>query len=156
MILYFNKFLFSYFCSILNRFFLPLPYQFLNLKKAYKIFAWTLLLVHSLWIVRVCVPIIFYYTHQQYIATNLCENVAKPAMKCNGKCYLKKQLAATEKSSENNKSKSEVKVCFEELQIHSTTLPSPVFSTVAIQPYQIWKASFYAHFLEIHSPPPQV
>lgn len=139
-----------------NTIFIPLPHQFLILKKAYKIFAWTLLLVHSLWIVRVCAPIIFYYTHQQYISTTLCENVAKPAMKCNGKCYLKKQLAATQKSTENNKGKSEVKVCFEELQQHYTTLPNPVFSAVSIQPYQIWKASFYAHFLEILSPPPQV
>lgn len=30
--------------------------------------------------------------NQEYIAQNLCENIDKPQLKCEGKCYLKKQL----------------------------------------------------------------
>jgi hypothetical protein len=31
--------------------------------------------------------------NQAYITANFCENRAKPALKCDGKCYLRKQLA---------------------------------------------------------------
>jgi hypothetical protein len=33
--------------------------------------------------------------NQNYIARTLCENKAKPAMHCNGKCFMKKQLDRT-------------------------------------------------------------
>jgi hypothetical protein len=37
-----------------------------------------------------------YTMNQPYIAANLCENKAKPQLRCKGKCYLKKQLAKAE------------------------------------------------------------
>ena len=42
------------------------------------------------------VPLIEYYSNKEYIASVLCENRDKPALACNGKCYLEKRL---EKSS---------------------------------------------------------
>ena len=39
--------------------------------------------------------------NKNYIAANLCENKSKPEMKCNGKCYMKKQL----KSNDENQNK---------------------------------------------------
>lgn len=38
----------------------------------------------------------WYQCNKSYIAQNLCENRDKPALKCCGKCYLRKQLAKTE------------------------------------------------------------
>lgn len=38
-------------------------------------------------------PIVNYVTNYDYIATVLCENKDKPELKCNGQCYLMKQLA---------------------------------------------------------------
>jgi len=38
------------------------------------------------------VPLIEYYSNKEYIASVLCENRDKPALACNGKCYLEKQL----------------------------------------------------------------
>lgn len=43
-------------------------------------------------------PVLDYVVNYEYISTVLCENKAKPKMKCNGKCHLMKELA---KSSEN-------------------------------------------------------
>jgi len=40
----------------------------------------------------------------EYIATKLCENKDKPALKCNGKCHLMKELA---KESDTGKPISE-------------------------------------------------
>lgn len=37
--------------------------------------------------------------NQDYIAKNLCENRAKPMLKCGGRCQLAKRLAAAEKES---------------------------------------------------------
>jgi len=41
---------------------------------------------------RPVMPFIEYEINKKYIAEVLCENKAKPEMKCNGKCHLKKQL----------------------------------------------------------------
>ena len=38
-------------------------------------------------------PVIDYIVNYDYISNVLCENKAKPAMQCNGKCYLIKELA---------------------------------------------------------------
>jgi len=37
-----------------------------------------------------------------YIVNNLCENKNKPALNCDGKCYLSKLLAQESKQSEEN------------------------------------------------------
>lgn len=50
----------------------------------------------------------WYELNKKYIAANLCENRDKPAMHCNGKCCLKKQLKKLddEKGSQNGSSSS--------------------------------------------------
>ncbi|MFT6923922.1 MAG: hypothetical protein ACJA1C_002942 [Crocinitomicaceae bacterium] len=39
---------------------------------------------------------IWYAVNLEYVAEELCENQDEPELKCDGKCYLNKQLAATE------------------------------------------------------------
>ena len=39
---------------------------------------------------------IWYTVNKTYVAEELCQNKARPELKCNGKCYLAKQLRATE------------------------------------------------------------
>jgi hypothetical protein len=38
-------------------------------------------------------PVIDYIVNYDYISNVLCENKAKPELKCNGKCHLIKELA---------------------------------------------------------------
>ena len=47
-----------------------------------------------------------YKANKAYIAQNLCENVAKPQLKCDGKCYLRKKITQTENSKEQKQTKS--------------------------------------------------
>lgn len=58
------------------------------------------------------IVIINYSINKVYISTNLCENKAKPALKCNGKCHLRKQLQKEDKKentpANNLKDKFEV------------------------------------------------
>ncbi len=46
----------------------------------------------------------WYELNKEYVANKLCENRNKPQLKCNGKCYLKKQLNKADVNSDSNKS----------------------------------------------------
>ncbi len=41
-----------------------------------------------------------FYLNRSYIAKNLCENIDKPMMHCNGKCYLNKKLKQQQKQDQ--------------------------------------------------------
>lgn len=53
-------------------------------------------------------PVVDYIINYDYISTQLCENIDKPVLKCNGKCHLKKELASEAKkdNSKSNEQKS--------------------------------------------------
>lgn len=61
---------------------------------------------------KLCIYLDF-ILNQDYIAENLCENQDKPELKCNGKCFLAKELAKEEK-----KEKKESKVKFEDTKVY--------------------------------------
>lgn len=53
---------------------------------------------------RPLITLLDYVINYDYIATELCENVAQPEILCNGKCYLAKEISKTvddEKKPEN-------------------------------------------------------
>jgi len=55
-----------------------------------------------------------FYLNQRYIAENLCENIGRPEMHCNGICQLKKALqkaAEKEKEATSSLIKVEVQIC---------------------------------------------
>ena len=59
-----------------------------------------LLLVALTLFLKPIFPVVDYVVNYNYISTVLCENKAKPELKCNGKCQLMKNLA---KESEEEK-----------------------------------------------------
>lgn len=56
-------------------------------------------------------PVVDYVVNYDYIRTVLCENKAKPELKCNGKCQLMKNLAkeSEEEKPINSDKKSNIK-----------------------------------------------
>lgn len=54
--------------------------------------------------VRPLKPIIEYYINYDYIVNVLCENKDKPKLKCNGKCYLNKQVKEANNTKNEQKS----------------------------------------------------
>ena len=52
---------------------------------------------------RTTMPILDYVVNYEFISTQLCENKSKPELRCNGKCYVKKEVL---KSSENQTAKT--------------------------------------------------
>jgi hypothetical protein len=52
-----------------------------------------IILIALVMLVKPVFPVIDYVVNYDYIAKVLCENKAKPELKCNGKCQLMKELA---------------------------------------------------------------
>jgi len=76
-------------------------------------------------------PVIDYAVNYQYISKVLCVNQAKPAMHCNGKCHLMKELA---KASESEKSNPTDK--------KNTQQESEILFFEEIKPYAVVTASY--------------
>lgn len=53
--------------------------------------------------VRPILPVVEYYINYDYINEQLCENRDKPYLKCNGTCYLEKQLDKIDPQHPNQK-----------------------------------------------------
>lgn len=66
-----------------------------------KYIIWILVFSYGLASFKSVGPVLNYYMNQDYIAKNLCENIDKPVLKCNGKCYLAKELAKVAKEQED-------------------------------------------------------
>lgn len=64
------------------------------------------IIIGILFLTKPIIPVLDYMVNYEYIATQLCQNIAKPELKCNGKCHLKKELA---KVSEEEKPQSQDK-----------------------------------------------
>lgn len=52
-------------------------------------------------------PVIEYYANKDYISSVLCENRNRPALACNGKCYLQKELSKASSSEQHSHQHSE-------------------------------------------------
>lgn len=65
-------------------------------------------------------PIVEYFANYDYISKVLCENKDKPALKCNGKCHLMKEMAKASEGEKPNDKKVPVKevelLFFQEIQ----------------------------------------
>ncbi len=70
------------------------------MKRLFAYFFFTLLTVQTFHQVIIVGKFLY---NQDYIAANLCENIDKPELECNGKCHLKKELSEDTKKQEENK-----------------------------------------------------
>jgi len=52
-----------------------------------------IVIIVFLFVMKPILPVLEYVLNYDYIVKELCENKAKPEMKCNGKCHLMKELA---------------------------------------------------------------
>lgn len=53
-------------------------------------------------------PVLEYFVNYDYIVKELCENKAKPELKCNGKCHLAKELAIASQNDGTNSTDKKV------------------------------------------------
>jgi hypothetical protein len=70
---------------------------------------WISLLLLSLMLIKVCViPLLYldFEIRKTYIIANLCENRNRPKLNCNGKCYLAKKIAESQKQEEKQAEKT--------------------------------------------------
>lgn len=65
-----------------------------------KIISFIILTSHLLVISFQSIPVFNYIANYEYISQELCENLDKPELECNGKCYLIKQTRALQEDQE--------------------------------------------------------
>ena len=65
-----------------------------------------------------------YTLNKEFIARTLCENKSKPALKCQGKCHLRKQLQKEENGGEQSSQRSSQQK-FQEVVFDVTAFVAP-------------------------------
>ena len=100
---------------------------FCSVKNVILILTAVFLLTKPLW------PVVDYVLNYDYIVNVLCENIDKPEMECDGKCYLSKELAkeAADTNPLNGRtSKSEIPqvIILESLKEYSFTAETEISS----------------------------
>lgn len=78
------------------------------------IFFYTLYLLAM---VKPIMPLLEYYANYDYIVTVLCENRDKPALECNGKCYLQSQIKKIDFKNSHNHNSSEPLISLEDYPV---------------------------------------
>lgn len=96
-----------------------------------------IVIIVFLFVMKPILPVLEYVLNYDYIVKELCENKAKPEMKCNGKCHLMKELAKasendTPVSSDKKVSHSEFEVLFIQklTSLEVVTLNFPIQKTI--------------------------
>jgi hypothetical protein len=92
--------------------------------------------------------------NQEYIAKVLCVNKSKPQLKCNGHCYLAKQLKKAQQEEESAKKMLEEMGAFELFcDALSVDLPLSSYFIVVIDYNRMIHFSVQDHFFELIQPP---
>ena len=95
----------------------------------HRIFAFTLLIVMVFTIGKYQMPYIQYNLFKDYIAKNLCVDREMKDNCCQGKCFLKKQIKATDENNnagENNNNIKIQKTEGEDFLCPSVSIPDPI------------------------------
>lgn len=58
--------------------------------------------IYLLALIKPMYPVLDYMVNYNYIATQLCENINKPVLDCNGKCYVVNKIENTQNQSEHS------------------------------------------------------
>ena len=126
-----------------------------------KISSILLLLVYlSAWL-KPYFPYLEYEVNKEHIAKNLCENKAKPEMKCNGKCHRTKQIQriAQEEVPAKDKPAPQPKVESKEVLFFLPKVSSDIAveSNLKDETIKVCLLSFYDSVNQDQpTPPPQI
>lgn len=93
-----------------------------------------------------------FYLHRAEIERTLCENKAKPELKCHGKCHLKKQLAASPVGEDQPRTTPEIREWILGLP---TLLPVMLaeINSLAPRTFRVRLAFSNSHLPDVFHPP---
>lgn len=74
--------------------------KLINAEPLPKLISISFVILYTLAMLRPIEPVLEYYVNKDYIIDHFCVNQDKPAMHCDGKCYLMKQLQKQNNSEE--------------------------------------------------------
>ncbi|MFL5729121.1 MAG: hypothetical protein ACJ75J_06485 [Cytophagaceae bacterium] len=125
-------------------------------KKITYLLTCALLLVYSLTIFRGYMPYLNYQVNYRYISTVLCENKAKPVLRCDGKCHLQKELKKSAGDSSGNSSTITIQLELEDMPVKSPKLPAPRLSLILQVNHPHSEEKILSRGTDLFSPPPQI
>lgn len=100
---------------------------------------------------------LWFLVNQAEIIAEHCENKAKPELKCNGKCYLAKQIESIdnlENKNDQEKPSQQIKISFEWIQKDYFTKITPVYVPKKTDLFVHDDIDYsYLFFTEIYHPP---
>lgn len=104
-------------------------------------------------VLRPLVTITSFVIHQDEIAEELCENRMQPELLCNGKCYLKKELA--KQFDDSNQEDEPAQTPLEELKFTLYFHEDINFEFLEKVQHEFhWKAFDSNGLVELNTPPP--
>ena len=102
-------------------------------------------------------PVAEYMINYDYISKVLCENKAKPQLKCNGKCQLSKKILAAEKEQQKAAQKGSYQFNISiEILCNTVFIPSINTLEITINPIKFQygiKDELAGHYSTIFHPP---
>jgi len=107
-----------------------------------KLFCIIIIVAMLLQVSRKTIVTIQWSINQDYIAKNLCINKNKPALKCDGKCHLRKELKKTEETNENN-GKSTVPSFQDDLVLFNNSFVPQIFEHESFLLNQIESKNYF-------------
>jgi len=117
-----------------------------------------LLVLYLVALIRPISPFIEYLINREYIANVLCVNKNNPEIKCNGKCYLNKQLKKANEAEQSGNQAVPPKIEMEKYPVSSiddynffNKVTDP--SKGILFPYH--SCSIKEHFSDVPTPPPK-
>jgi hypothetical protein len=115
-----------------------------------------LLLAYALTVFRGYMPYLNYQVNYRYISTVLCENKAKPVLKCDGKCHLQKELKKSVEDPSGNSSKITIQIELEDMPVNSLELAAPMLSLILQVNHPYSEEKILSRGTDLLSPPPQI
>jgi len=91
--------------------------------------------------------LVYFQINQREIIRLSCENKNRPALKCNGKCYLAKQLRKANFDLETRKTKQENQInLLKQLSTEGYYLPSPATKAAVVKVFNLDQHSTVPYF----------
>ncbi len=103
---------------------------------------------------RPLIPLVEYAVNYDYISEVLCINKSKPELHCNGKCYLKKEIAKTNDTDSSPLTKNSGQKLFDIYVLPEITSISTAEKIFFSNPNFLYKTAYSFLFLKhIFRPP---
>lgn len=108
-----------------------------------RLFIVLLLPLYIATICRTALPFLDYSLNYDFIVSTLCENKDKPALKCNGRCHLKKSIKAQEENEQRDGSRERVQTVDWSCDVYEIDSTAPPVASPSTRMYSYRQTTLF-------------